>query len=460
MLNIQVRMMQLTAEQLLRFVQAGRVHRRVYTDPAIFELELERIFATAWIYVGHESQVKNPGDYFATRIGRKPVVLVRDRDNSIHVIHNQCAHRGALVIATERGNAAEFTCCYHGWTYHLDGRIKRTPLQHGYPHDFDPANPNTAMTRIPRVKSYRGFVFASEAADGPNLEDFLGHMTTSFDDMIDRAPDAEIEVAGGVFKHAYDANWKLYLENLCDAAHPIFTHRSSIEAAQAQPDDVHSDGSGEIAIRQMRQNGAPYSFWESQVGIWTYPNGHSYLGDYHDDAKLVAALKDPVFRDYIAALEARKGKAETKRVLEVRRWNSNIYPNLSFMSQFQQLRVVHPIAVDRTVVHTYSFRLKGAPEQMFRNTISFANTVNGNGSLVLTDDLEIYNRIGMGLRSEGAEWIEVGRGFDSDVPDAHGGRRGKNSTSEVYIRNMLEAWVGYMSKERDASGSAGVRAAL
>ena len=72
---------------------------------------------------------------------------------------------------------------------------------------------------------------------------------------------------------------------------------------------MHSDGSGEIAIRQMRQNGAPYSFWESQVGIWTYPNGHSYLGDYHDDAKLVAALKDPMFREYIAAMEAKKGKA-------------------------------------------------------------------------------------------------------------------------------------------------------
>ena len=117
--------------------------------------------------------------------------------------------------------------------------------------------------------------------------------------MIDRAPDGEIEAAGGVFKHAYDGNWKVYFENLCDAAHPLFAHRSSIEAAQAQSDAVHSDGSGEIAIRQMRQNGAPYSFWESQVGIWTYPNGHSYLGDYHDDSKLVAALKDPVFRDYL-----------------------------------------------------------------------------------------------------------------------------------------------------------------
>jgi phenylpropionate dioxygenase-like ring-hydroxylating dioxygenase large terminal subunit len=432
-------------EQLSRFVQPGRVHRQIYTDPAIFEIELERIFGTAWIYIGHESQVKNPGDYFASRIGRKPVVLVRDSDRRVHVIHNQCAHRGSLVVATERGNAAEFTCCYHGWTYHLDGRLKRVPLQHGYPRDFDPSNPKTAMVEVARVKSYRGFVFASEASDGPSLEDFLGHMTTSLDDMVDRAPDGEIEVTGGVFRHSYEANWKLYLENLCDAAHPIFTHRSSIDAAQQQPDDVHSDGSGEIAIRQMRQNGAPYSFWESQVGIWTYPNGHSYLGDYHDDAKLVAALKDPVFRDYIGALEARKGKKESQRVLEVRRWNSNVYPNLSFMSQFQQLRVVHPVAVNRTVVHTYNFRLKGAPDQMFRNTISFANTVNGTGSLVLTDDLEIYNRIRMGLSSEGAEWIEVGRGFDSDVPDAHGGRRGKNSTSEVYIRNMLDAWIAYMT---------------
>jgi phenylpropionate dioxygenase-like ring-hydroxylating dioxygenase large terminal subunit len=434
-----------SAETLASFVQPARVHRSLYSDLAIFDLEMERIFGAAWIYVGHESQVKKPGDYFATFIGKKPVVLVRDAEGEIRVIHNQCAHRGALVVANDKGHAEEFQCCYHGWTYHLDGRLKAVPLQHGYPRDFDPKNPKTAMTQIARVKSYRGFVFASQAEDGPDLEDFLGYMTTSFDDMVDRAPGGEIELAGGVFKHGYDGNWKIYLENLCDAAHPIFTHRSSIEAAQQQSDEAFSDGTGEIAIRQMRQNGAPYSFWETQVGIWTYPNGHSYLGDYHDDAKLVAALQDPVFREYIAALEKNKGKDATKRILEVRRWNSNVYPNLSFMSQFQQLRVVHPISVNRTVVYTYNFRLKGAPEQMFRNTISFANIVNGTGSLVLTDDLEIYNRIRLGISSEGAEWIEIGRGLQSDIPDDHGGRRGKNSTSEVYIRNMLQAWLGYMT---------------
>ncbi|MFZ0724044.1 MAG: Rieske 2Fe-2S domain-containing protein [Xanthobacteraceae bacterium] len=261
-------------ETLASFVQPARVHRQIYSDPAIFELELQRIFGVAWIYVGHESQVKKPGDYFRTFIGTKPVVLVRDAEGEIRVIHNQCAHRGSLVVANDTGNTHEFQCCYHGWTYHLDGRLKAVPLQTGYPRDFDPKNPNTAMTRVPRVKSYRGFVFASEANDGPSLEEFLGHMTTSLDDMVDRAPDGEIEIAGGVFKHAYDGNWKIYLENLCDAAHPLFTHRSSIDAAQQQSDKIHSDGSGEIAIRQMRQNGAPYSFWETQVGIWTYPNGH------------------------------------------------------------------------------------------------------------------------------------------------------------------------------------------
>src|SRR5439155_14703273 len=94
----------------------------------------------------------------------------------------------------------------------------------------------------------------------------------------------------------------------------------------------------------------------------------------------------------------------------------------------------------------YSFRLRGAPARMFENTVSFANIVNGTGSLVLTDDLEIYNRIGLGLTSTGSEWLEIGRGYGGDLPDDHGGRRGKNSTSEIYIRNMFDAWLAYMAE--------------
>jgi phenylpropionate dioxygenase-like ring-hydroxylating dioxygenase large terminal subunit len=443
-------MTQYTSEKLRRLVRPGRVHRSLYTDPEIFALEMERIFGRTWIYVGHESQIPNPGDFVTTRIGLKPMVLSRHSDGTVHVIHNQCAHRGAQVVAAEQGNSREFRCCYHGWSYHTDGRLKQVPLRHAYPENFNPSG----MPAAARVESYRGFVFASLASQGPSLREFLGPVAQSFDDMVDRAPEGEIEVAGGVFKHVYNGNWKLYLENLLDAAHPLFVHQSSIEAAKVQDDSVPSDGTGEIAIRQMRQNGASYGFWESQVGIWSYPNGHGYLGDYHDDAKLVAAMNDPIFREYRAALEAKKGVEEARRILEVRRWNTNVYPNVSFMSQFQQFRVVHPLAPARTVVYTYNFRLKGAPPQMFRNAVAFANIVNGTGSLVLTDDLETYNRIGMGFASEGPEWIEISRGIGTDEAEPGGGRRGKNSTSEVYLRNMFDAWLGYMTAEEARLGAA------
>ena len=424
-------------------VRPGRVHRRLYTDPEIFERELEKIFGRSWIYVGHESQVPEPGDFYATRIGRQPVVMVRHGDGSVRVLHNRCAHRGAQVVGVERGRAEAFVCCYHGWTYETDGRLRSAPLDHGYPPHFDAGA--AGMAAAARVEAYRGFVFASLAAGGPGLAEFLGRMTTSFDDMVDRAPDGAVSVAGGVFKHAYDGNWKLYLENLCDAAHPIFVHRSSIEAARAQDDAAHGDGAGEVAIRQMRQNGAPHEFWMEEVGIWTCPNGHSWLGDYHDDDRLVAARRDPRFAEYVDRLERRHGARRAKEILDVGRWNSNVYPNCSFMSQFRQLRVVHPVAVDRTEVHTFCFRLEGAPEEMFHDTVRFANVVNGTGSPVLTDDLETYGRIGAGLASEGLDWIEIGRGFATDRADGEGGRRGRDSTSEIYIRNMFDAWLELMT---------------
>ncbi len=95
-------------------VKPASVHRSLYDDPAIFELELERIFGRAWIYVGHESQAREPGDYFCTQVGRKPIVVVRGPDKTLHVLHNQCAHRGAMVVALDKGRTDEFQCCYHG----------------------------------------------------------------------------------------------------------------------------------------------------------------------------------------------------------------------------------------------------------------------------------------------------------------------------------------------------------
>ena len=92
-------------------VEPDRVHRKAYVDPDIFELEMERIFERLWIYVGHESQVKNPGDFYLARIGRQPMMMVRDRRGDIHVLYNRCPHRGARICSARRGNAGDLFRC-------------------------------------------------------------------------------------------------------------------------------------------------------------------------------------------------------------------------------------------------------------------------------------------------------------------------------------------------------------
>src|SRR5690606_4662838 len=125
-------------------------------------LERERIFARAWLYVGHESQVPRPGDFAASRLDGDPILLTRHTDGTLHVVRNRCAHRGAKVCLHESGNTRHFQCPYHGWTYDTAGALVGVPSKHLYPKDFAFAG----LAPVPRVAVYRGFVFASRAASG------------------------------------------------------------------------------------------------------------------------------------------------------------------------------------------------------------------------------------------------------------------------------------------------------
>jgi phenylpropionate dioxygenase-like ring-hydroxylating dioxygenase large terminal subunit len=429
-------------EQLSMLVQPDRVHRSVYADAGVFELEMERIFGRAWLLLGHESQARKAGDYFTTRMGREPVIVVRNGPD-IAVLINRCAHRGAMVCAEGRGNTERFVCPYHGWSYDRAGVLQAVPFGAGYDKDRFPKG----LAAVPRVSVYRGFIFASLAARGESLEAFLGPARASLDDFVDRAPGGELEVAGGVFKHAYNGNWKLMLENHLDGAHPAWVHASSVAVARnaPEPGKPGEEHYYDIAVRQMRQNGAPDAVWEA-IGMWTTPHGHGYMGDYHDDSRLVVGMGNPVFEEYRKKLIERVGEKEADRVLRVTLWNTIIYPNCSFMSQFRQLRIIHPIAVDRSVVSTYSFRMKNAPSRMFRDTIAFSNVVNGTGSWVLTDDLEVYERIQNGFASGAVDWAYIGRGHGRDVKEPNGTDRGATGTSEIFIRAQFAAWLRYMSQ--------------
>ena len=121
------------ARAVSALVEPDRVHRDVYCDPEVFQLEMERLWARAWIYVGHASQVPNPGDYFTADIGAQPVIMVRHTDNIVRVLMNRCAHKGTKVVGDLSGNTGKtFRCPYHAWTYRTDGTLLHIPLQEGY----------------------------------------------------------------------------------------------------------------------------------------------------------------------------------------------------------------------------------------------------------------------------------------------------------------------------------------
>ena len=161
---------------LAALVGDGRVHSRVYTDPAIFELEMERIFSTVWVYVGHESEVPKGGDYQMRTIGRTPVLLVRGVDKSVRVLINRCRHRGAQVCEIESGNSKFFQCWYHGWTYDSTGALAGVTGEEGYGSRLN--KKEMGLSPVPRVASHRGFVFASLAPEGESLAAFLGGAAT------------------------------------------------------------------------------------------------------------------------------------------------------------------------------------------------------------------------------------------------------------------------------------------
>ncbi|UIY60225.1 aromatic ring-hydroxylating dioxygenase subunit alpha [Burkholderia cepacia] len=433
--------MSVTNETLAGLVRPDSVHKRLYTDPAIFALEMERIYGRAWIYVGHESQVKTAGDYHTTRIGDQDVVMVRASDGTIHVIYNRCPHKGAKVVPDGDGSVGKFfRCPYHAWTFRHDGTHLSAPLRNGLQNTcFDPKHPDFSMRRVARVDSYRGFVFASQSNDGPDLRTFLNGVVSSIDNLCDRSPVGEVEVTGGVFRVLQRSNWKVFYENLHDTMHAPVTHESSVVSARAQAAEM---GAMPFELLIMDGNGEPYEFWE-KLELRAYAYGHGYMEGIFDPA---AAERDSVSSAHFAVLAKVYGEERARRILGMNRHNTVIYGSGSPHTVFQQFRVIRPIAVDRTLVEIQLFRLKGAPDAVFDRALTYANVINSPSSNVMPDDVEVYARCQEGNQTRGGEWVSMHRyaGTDRATDD---GFVSINGTSELPMRNQFAAWKRFMVDE-------------
>ena len=109
-------------------VRRGMIPAHIYGDPEIFALERDRLFTRAWVFLAHESEIPDPGDYVVRRILADSFIVARDESGAIRVLFNMCLHRGMQVCRAEMGNASHFRCPYHGWTYRNDGRLAGLPF--------------------------------------------------------------------------------------------------------------------------------------------------------------------------------------------------------------------------------------------------------------------------------------------------------------------------------------------
>jgi len=412
-------------------VKDDRVHGRVYTDPAIFEEELDKVFSRGWVYIGHASEIPNPGDFRVTDIGRQSVIMVRDDERQVRLLMNRCAHRANAVCQVERGNAKMFRCAYHGWTYRNNGELASVTYQDRYGSSFH--KEEYGLRKVPRIGTYRGFVFGSLSPVGIALEQHLGaRVREQLDLFIDLSPEGELDVTTGVHKYGYHANWKFQIENGMDGYHPNIVHQSFFENVRRRtgvnltdlgnsqsPAQTRDLGNGHVMIDFRRYN-------EARAGRMS--------------AIMVTSESGQAYRD---ALIARYGEERTKELLTARGTHLLVFPNLILIGV--QIRVIRPVQVDETEVFLYPAFLKGAPHQLnvarLRGHEAFYGPAGGGA----TDDLEMFERNQIGLSARVDPWLLLSRGTEQQYQNTDGTIVGQ-MTDEVTQRGIWRHWKKVMSQ--------------
>jgi phenylpropionate dioxygenase-like ring-hydroxylating dioxygenase large terminal subunit len=420
-------------------VRPESVHRDVYLDPELFELEMEHLWRNTWVYVGHDSQVPNPGDYYTTQIGREPVIMLRGADGTVRVLPNRCAHKGSKLLGAVHGRCAggALRCPYHGWTYRLDGTLRTVPLKGGYEGTgFDASAASRGLPPLASV-NYRGFVFARSAREGPGFEEFFGGSLSSIDNMVERSPAGRLEAAGGVLRYLHDCNWKMFVENLNDAMHPMVAHESSAGTAKRLWGRNPAAAPVPMVIEQFVPFVNDYDFFE-RMGVRVYENGHSYTG-----VNFSIHSKYSSVGEYERRMTEAYGEERARRILAEARHNTVYYPSLTIKGAIQAIRVARPLAVDKTLIESWTFRLVGAPDDLLARTTTYTRLINSPTSVVGHDDLHCYRSIQEGLASASNEWVSLHRNYSPAEAEDVAGTYG--ATNEVPMRGQYRAWARYMT---------------
>ena len=410
----------------------GMVHRTLFTDPAIFDQEMTRIFGGTWVFLVHESELPQVNDFKCVNIGRRPVIVTRTDQGDIRALMNRCTHRGTTVCMEAHGNAKRFQCAYHGWTFGNTGELLTVTFAEGYGGGFDKAAHN--LGRFPRIASYRGYVFGSLNPDVEPLREWLGPST----EIIDWSVSALTTPGARVVRSStmvFNANWKLQNDNNGDMYHVPFTHRSIAQMTGER------HGSGK-ALDHFRGDNTP-------MYVKYFGHGHKLIDQRPSiPSPWERARPVPGRETYAAALEAEFGTAQARTYLDMTGRagiNLILYPNL-IITGAGSFNVYEPVAVDKTIVHCYGVVLEDAPPQVNALKSRFLEDFAGFG---YRDDNEIFERIQHSLTTiPEMEWVDFSKGLgtDREVYGADGAITGAVS-DETGIRGAYFHWQELMNRD-------------
>ncbi|ODU04417.1 MAG: hypothetical protein ABS81_10215 [Pseudonocardia sp. SCN 72-86] len=420
-------------------LERGRVHMHAYTDADVFREEMRRIFYKTWVFVAHDSEIGVSGDYRTTSIGQVPVIVTRDEDGEVHVMVNRCAHRGTTVCQREKGNANFFKCEYHGWVYNNRGDLTGVSLRRGY-SEGELAHSRIGLQRLPRVETYGGLVFASLDPNVGSLSDHLGLAKPYIDDWNRQTPDGVLEVqAGGSYRFEYNGNWKLQAENNTEGYHPDFLHQEAVRvqifnsrrarAAAGKPDAPRRP----TRIAAMESNGLDLG------------NGHNLV----ETPQVSVLLKKRYPAQYLDDM-ARAYGVEAVDSLIGPPWRLNVFPNLALGGS--NVRVIQPLAANRTMVRQYFVDVPTAPEAVRALRRDQEQGFYGQAGYGGPDDVEMFERMQEGFASADADvldpWLLFNRQLESEERTPEGALVA-DSTSEITQRAVYRAWYAQMSAGRE-----------
>lgn len=399
------------------------VDRTAFTDPAVLELERQSVFAHCWLYVGHESEVPEPGDFVTRSVGMRPIILIRDLAGELRVLFNACTHEGSLVCRVARGQARALQCFFHGWTFDTRGELVGIPGSDGYGGSFDPAD--YGLRRPGKVDSYRGFVFMNPDAQAPDLPEYLGR-ACEFLDLVVEESDGGMEVVPGSHRYSTQANWKLLAMNSIDGYHVVTAHATYLEYLR----DMGIDTSGGWKVGRRYDLGRGhiaaefYAKWARPVARW--------CSQFPESVR-------PRIEARRAELGRRHGEERAHRIADVDR-NLFVFPNLVVNDHSAVLiRTFDPLASDRLEVSTWA--LAPVDEDPDLRALRLANYVTfwGPAGFATPDDVEALETAQRAICAEGGGFTDVSKGAQRER-DADR----QSNTDELQLRAFWRAWQGWM----------------